>query len=108
MPALFRKDLILDLDAGRAGALKQPDRSSDIERIAEAGIGVRQNRDVDRIGNGRNVFGKLTQRDEANIRHAQAHVRDPGAGHVESLKPVRRNDAREQRIRRSGKDRSTP
>ena len=108
VPALFRKDLVLDLDPRGAGALKQPDRPPDIERIAEAGIRVRQDRNGHRVGNGSHMLRQRRQVDEPDVRHAHAHVRDSGAGDIERLETMRRNHAREQRIRRSRKGRSAP
>jgi len=76
MTAFLRKHLILELDACGAGAFQQPHRARDIDWIAKSRIGIHQNRDVDRIRDGRDVLGQLGQCDESDIGNAEAHVRD--------------------------------
>jgi hypothetical protein len=63
---------------------------------------------IRRAGDRRDVFGKLRQGDKPDVRNAEAHVRDSGSRHIDGRKAVRRNHARKQRIRRSGKDCGAP
>jgi stage V sporulation protein SpoVS len=43
--AFLRKRLVLDLDAGGAGALQGANRAHDIDRVAIAGVGIDDDRD---------------------------------------------------------------
>ena len=40
MAAALREALVLELDRARAGALEEPHRALDVERIAVAGVGI--------------------------------------------------------------------
>src|SRR5207302_717777 len=76
----LRKDLVLDLDAGRARTLKKPHGTSDVERTPEARIGIHKDGNADGIGDRCNVLSQFGQCDKPDIRNAQAHIRDAGSG----------------------------
>jgi hypothetical protein len=40
MPAFLRQDLVFDLDRVGTCPLQRPDRVVDVDRIAEAGVGI--------------------------------------------------------------------
>ena len=99
MPATLRRHLIFELDGAGSGALQHRDRAHHINRISEAGIGIDQQRQRHGIGDRGDVIAQLGERHEADIGKSIAHVRDPGAGHVDRRKAVLRDHAREQGVR---------
>ena len=67
---------------GCAGALEHPHGAPDVDRVAETGVGVDQQRQLDRLGHCGDLVGEFGERDEADIGRSKLHVGDAGAGHV--------------------------
>ena len=61
MAAALGRDLVLDDQGGDSGALIGADGAGDVDRVAEAGVGVGQDRDLDRVGEAAVVVGHLGQ-----------------------------------------------
>src|SRR5471030_259663 len=68
-----------------ARALEHAHGVAHVERVAEAGVGVDDQRQVHRVADARGVVGDLMQAHEALVRHAEPHVGDAGAGDVDRL-----------------------
>jgi hypothetical protein len=96
--AFLRADLVFELDRVGAGALQRAHRVAHIERIAEARIGIDDERQVHGVANPRRVFGDLVQAHEAEIGQAERHVRHARAGDVERLETRIGDHARAQRV----------
>ena len=84
MAAFLRKALVLDMDAGDPGGLVLAHRAHDVQLVAVAGIGVGDDRQVDRGGDAAGVVHHLGHRDEAEIGIAQGRG-GAGAGHVDRV-----------------------
>ena len=77
VPALLGKHLILDLDAGRAGALEHAHGATHVDRIAEAGVGIDQQRQRHDIGDRGDRVGDLGQRGQPDVRDAERMLAMP-------------------------------
>ena len=86
MAAFFREFLVLDMDTGDPGRLVGAHRAHDVELVAIAGVGVGDDRELDRRSDAAAIRHHLRHRDEAEIGIAQ-HRRRAGAGHVDRLEP---------------------
>ena len=104
MPAALGKYLVFDLDGVGPAALEHAHRAGHIDGVAETGIGIDDQRQTDRIAHRGDMVGKLAQGDQAQIRHTQKHVGDPGAGHVDRLEADILDKPRGERIGRAGQD----
>jgi hypothetical protein len=104
MAAALREDLVLELDPRRAGALQHSDRADHVERVAEARVGVDEERDRDRVGHGRDMVHDLGKRGEPDVGRAEMHVGDAGARDVAGLEAEILHDAREQRVGSAGEE----
>ena len=100
MPALLGKILVLELDGIGAAALEHLNGARHVDRIAETGVGIDDQRQRDHIAHGADVAGEFGQRDQADIRHAEKGIGDAGAGDVDRLEPDIFDHARGQRIGR--------
>ena len=100
--AAFGKVLVFELDGIGAGALQCLDGAADIDGIAEAGIGVDDQRQRHGIADGGDIVGKLGHRDQADIRHAEIGIGDAGAGDIDRLEADILDDPRRQRIGDAG------
>ena len=67
MAAAFGKVLILDLNGVGAGALEEPHRALDIERVTVAGVGIDDEIDADAVADQRHRVHDLVHADEADI-----------------------------------------
>jgi hypothetical protein len=101
MSAPLREDLVLDLEPGRARALQHLDGANHAERIAETRVGIDQEGQGDGIRHRGDVVCHLGQRRQPDVRRAEMHVGDPGAGHVAGLEPEILDDAGEEGVGRS-------
>ena len=104
--ALLGEDLILDLDAGGARALERPHGPPHVEGVAEAGVGIGQDRHRDGIADRRHVVCDLAQGHEADVGHAERHVRDAGAGDIDRLVAEILDHPGEQGVRSAGQNRA--
>ncbi len=74
MAAALGRHLVLELDGAGAGALERAHGVPDIERIAEAGVGIDDDRQINDIADGGRVLHQLGQADEAQVRKPQERV----------------------------------
>ena len=87
VPAPLGEDLVLELDGADAGPLVLADRAADVQRVAVAGVAVRQHRDVDGLGDVAGVLDHLVHRQEADVGLAEDAGRGAVAGHVDGVEP---------------------
>ena len=73
--AALRICLVLEHDRVGAGALQQLDGAARVDRVAEAGIRVGEDRYVHRLAHRRDVARELRHRDQPDVRHAEVGVR---------------------------------
>ncbi len=105
MAALLRKDLILDLEPGRACPFQHLYGAHHVDRISEAGVGIDQQGNGDRIRNRRDVVGDFGQRGQTDIGRAEIHVGDAGARDIDGLIAEILDDPREQAVGGAGENR---
>jgi hypothetical protein len=99
--AALGRDLVLELDAVGARALQRAHRVPHVQRIAEAGVGIDDQRQVHRVADARRVVGDLGQAHEGLVGQAEPHVGDAGAGDVDRLEAEVFDDAGRQRVERA-------
>ena len=104
MAAALGHHLVLDLDRVGATALQHPDRAPDIDRIAEACVGVHHQRQIHGVAHGGDMVRELRQRQKPEIRLAEKGVGYAGAGYIDRVEAEIGDDARGERIRRSRDD----
>ena len=105
MPTFLREHLVLKLKTGGACAFDQADGARGIDRIAETGVAIDEDRYGDHIGDRPNGIREFTERDETNVRDAEMHVRNSGASDVHAFVAEVLSHAGKQRIGRAGNDR---
>ena len=81
--AALGRDLVLDVHAGRAGALEQLDRARDVEGAAPAGVDVDQQRHVGGVGDPAHVLEDVVHRGHAQIGQAVGPVGHAAAGQID-------------------------
>src|SRR5262249_6411725 len=101
MTAAFWKDLVFDLDRAGAGTFQHTYRLRDVHGIAEAGVGIDNDRQARDVANGHRMLGKLTEVHEAEIRQAQMRIGDPRAGQIDRLESEISDDARSEGVCRA-------
>ena len=101
---LLRKHLVLDLQTCRTSPLDHAHSPRNVDRIAEAGVPVDEDRHRHRIDDRPDVVGKLAQGDQAYIRYAKVHVGNAGTGDIDAVVAQILGHARKQRIWRAGND----
>ncbi len=106
MAAALRELLVLELHGVGAGALQHADRARDVQRIAEARVGIDDERQRDRLAHGGDVGGKLGERDEADIGHAEIGIGEAGAGDIDGGETQALDEARGERVGRARNDRT--
>jgi hypothetical protein len=82
VPALLGHDLILEVDRGDSGGLVPANRPDHVDRVAIPGVGVGDQRQVDRLGDLAGVVDRLRHRQQPHIGAAQARRGGAEAGHV--------------------------
>jgi hypothetical protein len=87
MAALLREHLVFDLDARSARAFHHLDGPHHVQSVAEAGIGIDQHRNLDRIRDGCDVIGDLGERRQTDVGNAEIHIGDAGAGDINGFEP---------------------
>ena len=86
-PRLLRRFLILDLHSGDARTHELADRIVHVDRVAETGVAVDEDRDRRARGDVPHVVDDVAQADDAVVRHAEQIRRHLRAGDEETLKP---------------------
>ena len=84
MAAALGHLLVFEVNAGGAGGLEEPDGALDVQGLAEAGVGVAEERQGGRLGDERACVDELGQREEADVGHAEPG-RQGAAGEVDGL-----------------------
>ncbi len=105
--AALRIDLILDVRAGQARVFELLDRAGDVHRLAEAGVGVDDRGEVGHTGDLLRPSGHLGERREADVGQAQVS-REHGAGDVDAVEALLLDQARAQRVERTGEAQQLP
>ena len=104
MAAALRIGLILDLERARAGALIGSHGALGIKGVAEAGVGVDDDGQLDAVADEGHRVGHLGGRGEADVRPAEPRVGDGGAREVHRLEARRLGERGGQRIVDAGGD----
>jgi hypothetical protein len=104
MAAFLRHNLIFELNRIGARALQRAYRMTHVERIAEARVRIDDKRQVHCIANARRMLRDFREAHEAEIRHAERHVRHARAGDVDRLEAEIGGDARAHCIERAGQE----
>src|SRR5690606_13817962 len=88
-----------ELDGAGAGPLEGAHGVADIEGIAEAGVGIDDDRQLHRVTYGRRVLDDLRQPDEAEVGQPQIGVGKAGTGEIDGLEVEVGDNAGRQRVR---------
>ena len=102
MAAFLGKNLVLDLQPGRASTLQHAHGAHHVDGIAEPRVGIDDQRQRHRVGNGGDRVGDLRKRGEADVGRTQVHVGDASAGDIDHLEAQILDDPGKQRIGRAG------
>ena len=100
MAAALGQLLVFQLDRGRAGRFQLDDRSLDVQRLAEARIGIDDHREVDAPCQIGRVLGQFAEREQADVGQAQDAGREDRAGEIHRLEPGLLDQPRGQGVRR--------
>ena len=100
--AAFRRVLVLDLNRAGANLLEDPDRVSDIDRVAEAGVGIDDQRQIDNAANSQNVIGDLAQIHESEVGQPEVHVGKASASQINRLEAEIGDHPRRKRVGGAG------
>ena len=103
MAAFLGEALVLDMDAGDPARLVFAHRAHGVELVAVAGIGVGDDRQVDRGGDAAGVVDHLRHRHQAEIGVAERR-RGAGAGHVDAVEPGALDQPRGDAVIGAGRD----
>ena len=98
MAAALGELLILELDGVGARALQHLHRVGNVHRIAEAGIGIDDERYADAVAHRRDMRGELGERDEADIGHAEIGIGDARAGDIDGGEAKLLDHPRRERV----------
>jgi hypothetical protein len=98
MPAALREALVLELDHRGAGALQAAHRALHVERVAEAGVGIDDDRHGHALGDARQRVLHLGEGGQAHVGAAQPGVGDRRARQVQRLEAGLLGDQRGQRV----------
>ncbi len=74
----------------------------DIDRVAEAGVRIDNQRQIDDAANGQDVLRDLAQVHEFKIGQPEVHVGEARAGEINRLEAEIGDHPRSERIRRAG------
>ena len=96
--------LVFEVDAGDTGFFIGDHCALHIQRVAIAGVGIRNYRQPAGVDDASGVVDHFRQREQTDIRHAETHRRGAAAGHVNRIETLRRDHARIQRIGHTGGD----
>ena len=101
--ALFRKDLVLQVDGGHPGGFVFPHRAPHIERVAVARIRVADDRNADGVGDIPGVGHHFGHRQQAHIGEAALGGR-AGPGHIHGAVAHILGNAGVQGVERKGRN----
>ena len=104
MPAALGADLVFELDAVGPRALQHPHRVVGVERVAKAGVGIDDERQVHRVADARRVVGNVGEAHEGLVGQAEPHVGHACAGHVKGFKPQVGHHAGREGVEGAGHD----
>jgi hypothetical protein len=76
MAAALGRDLVFELDAVGARALQHAHRVAHVQRVAEAGVGIDDQRQAHRVADARRVVGYFMQAHEGLVGQPEPHVGD--------------------------------
>ena len=96
MAAALRKLLVLKLGGGGPGPLQHPHDALDVEGVAEAGVGVDDDRHVDGVHDVLDLVQHLLEGRQPEVRRGQQRVSDAGPGHIDRLEAGQLGLARRQ------------
>ena len=105
VPAALREDLVLELERVRACALERAHRALEVERIAEPGVRVDDDRDRHRLADRRDVGGHLGGGRESEIGGAEMRVRNSRAGDIDERETGGLDDPGGERVESARDDR---
>ena len=98
--ALLGGHLVLDVDPGDPGRLVGADGADHVQRVAVAGVGVGDHRDVDAVGDPPGAGGHLGHGQQANVRPPDRPRRGAEPGHVHGREPGLLHEPGGQRVER--------
>jgi hypothetical protein len=98
MAAALGEALVLELDSGGADALERAHGVPHVDRVAEAGVGIDDERQGGGIGDRPGRPREVRQGSEADIGHAEPGIGEAGAGQVDRLEAEILDDARPERV----------
>src|SRR5215831_5181197 len=104
--AALGKHLVLDLQRIGARALEHLHRAHHVHGIAEAGVGIDDDRAGKYFANGHHVRCKFAHCHQPDIGDAKKRVGDTGAGHVSGGKTLVGHDAGSERVGDAGQQQS--
>ena len=104
MAATLRKDLVFDVHPRESGALEFPHRVCGVRRTAEAGICVRERRNLHRPGNVASELRDFREREQADVGHAGGCVRQARAAYLYAWKPDALDQLRRGSVERARHD----
>ncbi len=84
------------------GALQHAHGAINVHGIAEAGIGIDDERQLDRVAHRGGVLRQIGEAHETEIGYAEVGVGEPGAGDIDRLEAEPGDDARRQRVGGAG------
>ena len=98
--------LVLDLNGAGTGLLQDPNRMRDVDSVAETGVDIDDQRQIDHAADRHHMIGHLAQIHEPKVRQAEVRVGEPGARQIHGAKAEISNDPGSERVRRAGQDNS--
>jgi hypothetical protein len=101
VPAALRVDLVLDVGAGEPGVLELLDAAGHVHRLAEAGVGVDDRRQLGHAGDLLAPARDLAQGREADIGQPKVG-REHGARHVDAVEALALDESRRERVEGAG------
>src|SRR5262249_6580142 len=87
VPAALRRDLVLDQDAGRPGALELAHRADDVVQVAVPRVAVGDDGDGDALGHAAHGGGNFGQGDQADVGQAEQAGGRAEAADEDGLQP---------------------
>src|SRR5580658_490255 len=106
MTAPFWRMLVLDLNGAGTGLLQDPNRMSDVDGVAEAGVDVDDQRQIDHTPDRHHMIGHLAQIHEPEVRQAEMHISEPSTSQIHRPEAEIGNDPSSERVRRAGQNNS--
>ena len=102
VPAALGRELILDLEAGRAGRFDLEDGPANVQRSAEAGVDVGDHWDVDHGHDTPDGVGDIVEADQPEVGLAQRRRRQGEPRQVGGLEAGLLDEGRAERVGASG------